>query len=264
MWVLSLQEYDYCKQSCFRSPENRLVNQRIFNTLKERFLWHCIQINIPKVGYPTSYANLFLCNMKEILKRSITNFSFWTLLAGNILCYIYFKEYNADFATIIWIYWFQSVFIGLVAAIELYLPGKNLEQYLDHTGVNPKGSNGCLSLFFVFHYGTFHLVYAVFLLVDYGLAAKQGLLLIALAAFAIETLLSFNQRRNANIDGNASTAAAMFLPYLRVFPMHLTIIFPKLMGLQASSLFILLKTVADIIGWLIYQAIYYKKGSSSL
>lgn len=200
--------------------------------------------------------------MPKFLKYALTNISFWTLLAGNIFCFIYFNEFDADFATIIWIYWFQSVFIGLVAAIELYLPGKNLEKDLEKTGVNPMGSNGCLSLFFVFHYGTFHLVYAVFLLIDYGHTIREEVLLIALAAFAIETLLSFYQRRNANIDGNANTGAAMFLPYLRVFPMHLTIILPTLLGLQTSSLFIVLKTVADIISWMVYTAIYHKKDLS--
>ncbi len=196
--------------------------------------------------------------MPKFLKNALTNFSFWTLLAGNIFCFIYFKEYDSDFTTIIWIYWFQSVFIGLVAAFELYLPGKNLE----NTGMDSLGSNGCLSLFFIVHYGTFHLIYAIFMLVDYRHAVQQTVLMIALGAFAIETLLSFNQRRNANISGNANTAAAMFLPYLRVIPMHLTIILPKLLGVETSSLFILLKTLADIIGWLIYHAIYHKKDTT--
>ncbi len=200
--------------------------------------------------------------MKKFLSEAVSNFSFWALIVGNAFCFVYYKQYNADFNTIIWIYWYQSVFIGLVAAVELYLPAKNLEKYLEKSGVNPKGKNGCLSIFFIFHYGTFHLVYAVFLLVDYGHAVNQEILLLALGTFAIETLWSFKQRRGANIDGNANTGATMFLPYLRVFPMHLTILLPSLLGLKTSSVFIVIKAIADVIGWLVYHAIYHKKASS--
>lgn len=197
--------------------------------------------------------------MKKILTGSLRSVSFWLLLAGNIFCFIYYKEYATDFATVLWIYWCQSVCIGIISAIELYLPAADLKELLPANDPNIKGTNGCLSLFFMVHYGIFHLVYLVFIAGGFGISINKEMFLLTLSAFIAEAIMSFYQRRKIAMDGVTQTGLTMFLPYLRILPMHLTIILPAFMGVKPTLVFIVLKTVADMLGWIIFNSFYYKR-----
>ena len=50
-----------------------------------------------------------------------------------------------------------------------------------------------------------------------------------------------------------------FLPYLRIVPMHLMILLPAFIGVKPSVLFLLLKTGADILSYILYHRIFVNK-----
>lgn len=206
--------------------------------------------------------SVFLRDWKNIMQRSVYSVSFWALMAGNIYCLICFKWYIADFITIIWIYWCQSVIIGLISAVELYLPAPDLKDILSGSNQTSKGTNGGLALFFIFHYGVFHLVYLVFVAVRFGFVINKEVLLLALSVFLAEALISLNQRRKIILDEIKHTQLTMLLPYLRVIPMHLTIILPAFMGTNPNLVFIVLKTLVDMASWMIFNSFYINKKKS--
>lgn len=112
------------------------------------------------------------------------------------------------------------------------------------------GAKRHVVLFFAVHYGIFHLVYLGFVAFDAGdeLGAPGGYLLCTLVFIANHGYsLVHNIRRDA--QGRPSIGALMFLPYARILPMHLTILFGGVLfsGTLAFVLFGALKTAADLI-----------------
>ena len=152
--------------------------------------------------------------------------------------------------TVLAVYWFQSVTIGLFAFVRLL-------------GV-PAGPDGqgrlagiALAGFFAVHYGLFHLVYLVFL-VSFALDGTYGAvdplgIAAGCAVFFANHLVSFLWYR----PREEATASAIFSePYARIVPMHLTIIVgafvtaavPGATGTRlVLLLFLLLKAGADVV-----------------
>ena len=107
---------------------------------------------------------------------------------------------------------------------------------------------------FLLHYGFFHLVYFFFIfkmVIDLPGAVDFKMFLLLLLALAGNTVLS--TMSDVRQDNAAKESPGIFFqPYLRIFPMHLLIIY----GFNTSSienvnkallLFIVLKTVADLL-----------------
>lgn len=151
--------------------------------------------------------------------------------------------------TVLGVYWFQSVTIGLFTFVRL-------------AGVPARGDGRerfkgiALAGFFAVHYGLFHFVYLVFL-VSFALTGTYGTpdplgIALGCAVFFVNHLVSFLWYRPRE---EASPEAIFSEPYARIVPMHLTIIFgafvtamlPGATGTRlVLILFLLLKTVADI------------------
>jgi Family of unknown function (DUF6498) len=114
---------------------------------------------------------------------------------------------------------------------------------------NEKGKRSTAS-FFVIHYGFFHLGYLVFLLsMAKPDSAWDGFWIIVCGLSYV-----FAQRKTCEqqiaYDALAipNLGKLMFLPYLRILPMHLTIIFGMIGGSTFSILFFMvLKTIADVL-----------------
>jgi hypothetical protein len=190
-----------------------------------------------------------------MLKRLFSNPSLFFLLLGNLYCIRYFQKHPDGFATVVWIYWFQSVIIGLFNFLFL-LTIKNFDA--SNFTVNGKPATninkGCMAWFFLGHYGFFHFVYAIFLLVGFGLGALDTqLLLIGVVAFFLESILNFIRQKQLESYGAFQIGAMFFMPYVRIIPMHFVILLPAIFGWQPSLLFLILKMVADIISFMLYQ-----------
>ena len=199
-----------------------------------------------------------------MLKKYFANPSFIFLLAGNLYCIWYYQAHPGGFTTVIWIYWLQSVIIGLFNFIDL-LTIKNYDagNFKLNDAPLTKKNKGCMAWFFLLHYGGFHLVYGIFLLVDFGiLNIDKFFLLIGVAAFLMETISGFIKRKQFEQEVKLSIGTIFFLPYLRIVPMHLMILIPAFTGIKASLIFLVLKMAADILSYMLYRFIYNKNNEA--
>ncbi|HQW83031.1 MAG TPA: DUF6498-containing protein [Ferruginibacter sp.] len=195
-----------------------------------------------------------------MVKKYFSNPYFLLLLAGNLYCIWYFKNHSNGFTTVIWIYWIQSVIIGFFNFIDL-LTIKNYDTGDTKLNGQPitEKNKGCLPWFFLMHYGLFHFVYGIFLLVKFSLLnVDKSFLLIGVAAFLAESLAGFIRRKVAEQELMFNIGSLFFLPYLRIVPMHLVILVPAFLGIQPSIIFLLLKTLADIFSFILYQRMWQK------
>jgi len=154
---------------------------------------------------------------------------------------------------VLWLYWFQSVVIGLFTAIKIFLSKEKTEMIVNGT---KKQVGGVLAgLFFIFHYGFFHLVYFIFLSVftaRYFFIYKTPLTFSNILFFSISIVFLFVNHLISFIisrkkDSNKSITRLMFFPYARIMPMHLIIIFGLALGSFALPFFLILKTIADVV-----------------
>ena len=159
---------------------------------------------------------------------------------------------------LLWPFWAQSVIIGLYAMRRL---------------ARAAGRDLRYPLFFLVHYGGFHFGYGSLLLAMSRDADAQGflpvnnadsgevmqlyvgtqgaldvVLYVGLAvAFWLGHRASFQKHIEADLSQAPEPGKLMMLPYLRILPMHLTLIFGVLLGGAGTAVFfILLKTGADV------------------
>lgn len=192
--------------------------------------------------------------------KNYFSLSFLFLLIGNFYCIYYFSTHKDSFDTVIWVYWLQSVIIGLFHFLDLL----TLKKY-DPTGFKfnnqqiQSGQNGCVALFFLFHYGMFHLVYGIFLASRLGMASINfHILLLGIAAFLFESFIDFLQRKRIEKQVNIRLGLLFALPYLRIIPMHIFIMIPVVTGATGSVIFLVLKLFADILSYYAYQMLFRK------
>lgn len=178
---------------------------------------------------------------------------------------------------LLWPYWIQSVVIGYFAQRRI----RRLRDFsVEGLKINGRPATNTPSTakwsanFFVVHYGLFHLVYAIFLTTFSAAPYAQGVVpsfddatgtfgrdllgrisvgewpFIALAglSFAWSHAASHRMHVEHDLRGKPNLGALMFVPYVRIVPMHLTIILGTVLGggLFGMLLFASLKTVADV------------------
>ena len=199
-----------------------------------------------------------------MFKKYFTDPSFLLLLAANFYCIWYYQGRQDAFATVIWIYWFQSVIIGVFTFIDLLtIKQFNAGDFKINDSPLTKENKGCTAWFFLVHYGFFHFGYAIFLLISYSPLKVNGtFLLIGISAFFLESVIAFIRRKQQEKSGIANFSMLFFLPYLRVMPMHLTILLPSFFNITPSILFLVLKMVADILAYMIYLHLFQKNKTS--
>lgn len=189
------------------------------------------------------------------LESALSDSSVWGLLIANLATIVVAVMQDWSLVQVMWVYWCQSVIIGLFNFWRMM----SLKRF-STSGVS--GSNGPvrptpktkreMAWFFLAHYGLFHGVYLVFLVSglfrDRPAALAPGSLLLVLLFFLNHAWSFFrNRRREAGTVPNIGTL--MLLPYARVIPMHLTLVFGGLFIANKFWLvfFLLLKTLADLI-----------------
>ena len=195
-----------------------------------------------------------------MFKNLFSSPSFLFLLAGNIYCIWYYQNNPGAFTTVIWIYWFQSITIGLFNFLDL-LTIKNFdagEMRLNDQPVTTS-NQGCTAWFFLVHYGFFHLGYAIFILKDFGVrSVNTTVLLLGVGTFFLEAIIGFVRQKQLERTVKFNIGSLFSFPYLRIVPMHLMILLPAFLGWKPSVVFLGLKMGADIISFLLYHHIYSK------
>ena len=182
------------------------------------------------------------------------------LISSNILMIFLAIFENWDLITIMFIFWCQSVIIGIFTFFKI-LDLKNFSTdgfYINNRPAKPTRSTKIgTAFFFLFHYGFFHFGYLMFIIANpffnkNSTTVFTGFtIILAVSIFFVNHLYSFIYNRQKSSNKKQNIGKIMFFPYIRIIPMHLTIIFGSfflMKGIPQFSLilFLLLKTVADV------------------
>lgn len=178
--------------------------------------------------------------------------SVWALLAANVFAVAIALWQHWGPAPLMLLYWGQSVIIGVSNVFRiLSLERFSTENFtINDQPVEPTTATKLrVAGFFALHYGFFHAVYFVFVAFSgHGAALLDFWFFACTAAFALNHVWSYRYNRDLDRQGTPNIGTLMFTPYLRIVPMHLTIVTGGLMvgGHGALLLFGALKTAADI------------------
>lgn len=189
--------------------------------------------------------------MKSLQPRA----SLYLILGFNLYLIWYYHQHPEGFKTLLLIYWLQSALLGFFTFLLLmrvsYFPRPR-----------PAGEvttrDGCLPWFFAVHYGMFHMVYFVFLVVaDVG-TIDWSLVRITAAILLLSELMDFIRKWQPVARSSAGGVSLMFLPYLRVVPMHLAILGASFWAMSNITVFLVLKTLADAGMYLLTDRLYFR------
>ncbi len=181
--------------------------------------------------------NREICKMK---KTKIFLSSFVLLLANVITIYFAVKN-DWTLFTLIWIYWSQSVLIGIFSFLKIIIPA------VKHKNAGRLSAG----LFFLMHYGFFHIGYLIFLGIYTFFLGKEVMfysVLLGAGVFLADHAFSYFYNRKYKIE-EEKIGKLMLMPYLRILPIHIIIGMTSL-GFSLL-LFMILKTVADLAGHVI-------------
>ncbi len=184
-----------------------------------------------------------------------TDFSAWSLLLANVVALVLALALDWQLGDLLIVYWFQSVVIGCSYVLRIL----NLDKFctenftINGKSVKPTGATKVkVAGFFCMHFGFFHLFYLLFIFSG-EITGTQVLvtlpMVVACLAFAVNHAYSYNYFKDKDREGKPNIGTMMFTPYLRIVPMHLTIILGGAIGVSGFGLllFMALKTVTDIL-----------------
>lgn len=148
---------------------------------------------------------------------------------------------------VIWAYYLQSVFMGLQFVVR-----EVVNRFRENGSLFPLKKHA-LSGFFLVHYGGFHAVYFIFLVImSADLSAKMFVELIKeiklTALFLFVNLILFTGRQLIPSTPN-KYQPSIFLSYVRILPIHLVIIvgLNSSWALDAFIIFMILKVLMDLV-----------------
>ncbi len=195
-----------------------------------------------------------------------------SLLAANLLTIVLAIAGNWDAAPIIFVYWAQSVIIGIFTVVTILSADtasikEDMEKRRRDRGENItldprriRNHKVTMGLFFAFHYGFFQLAYYSFFIQDHPFGTVDftdtGIWL-SCGIFFLNHLYSYFFYRNSERKGEEFINSTFIRPYFRTIPMHLIILFGAfvivvltILGIESTLpvlvVFLLLKTGADL------------------
>lgn len=189
--------------------------------------------------------------------------SLWVVAAGNLFAIAMALVYRWDMGEVMFIYWTQSVIIGLVNAWRIFTLKEFSVEGMQSNGrplTETAGTKISMGLFFMAHYGLFHLVYFMAMQDKFALsldyAADTLVMVLCMAMFFGVHGYSFHHNRRRDFrDAKPHLGTLMMYPYMRIVPMHLTVMF-GMMTAWGLILFMALKTGADCAMHVIEHSIF--------
>jgi hypothetical protein len=195
------------------------------------------------------------------------------LILANVITMIFAVAQKWNVTDVMWVYWAQSVIIGLFTYRRImdlrYFTTKGMK--VNNAPVEPtEAAKRSTARFFLVHYGFFHLVYFVFLrAMSTSVSAFSAIGMAACAvSFLVNHWVSYRQNREADMNRTLNLGTIFMKPYLRIIPMHLTIIIGGMlviegeMSVLALLLFLILKTFADVTMHIIEHRIGRSEGKT--
>lgn len=223
--------------------------------------WQCPRCQIAYTKFIAATAGPIHERIAEhgraIAERASSNLSLYSLVAVNALTLVIALALHMSIRDLMLVYWIQSVIIGLENVIRiLTLNQFSTEGFTMGGEEMPETFASQLKIagFFAFHYGFFHLVYFLFIVSpeggkNLGLASPLAYVLCGLG-FLLQHTFSLIHNLKSDAAGRPNLGTLMKMPYLRIVPMHLTIMFGLGFfggGVPSLILFVALKTVADSV-----------------
>lgn len=178
--------------------------------------------------------------------------SAWALVASNLFALAIAWAQNWTIGSLLLVYWAQSVAIGVANVFRiLALERFSTENFtMNDRPVDPTPqTKRQVAGFFAVHYGFFHAGYLLFILTGtFGAAPMDAWFWACTLVFALNHRWSYRYNRDLDRRGTPNIGTLMFTPYVRIVPMHVTIIIGG--GLSTGTgrllLFGALKTFADV------------------
>lgn len=193
------------------------------------------------------------------------------IVASNLLTLLTAWWQDWPMALLLWPYWCQSLIIGWFARkriLALQTFSTDGFRINDQAVAPTPETRRRTASFFTLHYGFFHLGYLVFLVASLSgatmttddgsqvihpsfarLHGSDVLLILGLSiSFWFSHRASHREHIAADLRHTPNIGTLMFMPYLRVVPMHLTIILGMTLGDDwGRLLFGSLKTASDVL-----------------
>ncbi len=207
----------------------------------------------------------------ERWKNIFSDPEFWFILVFNFCIALGYKDAWLSMETVIWIYFFQSVLIGIGNTIRMAcLKDFTTENFqVNGQSVEPTSKTKWTStIFFMLHYGFFHFVYFIFLIVmSAGNVSKIDFRMIGINILIIagNTLMSTWSNIIQDRDEKPAISGMFFTPYLRIVPMHifiilgmtrkvnLEIVLPVIGLIKIFYVFLILKLFSDLLMHIVIQ-----------
>jgi len=181
-----------------------------------------------------------------------------TIIASNLATLIAALLQGWGMIQLLWPFWGQSVIIGFYSLLRIR---------------KAAGWDLRYPLFFLAHYGGFHAIYLMFLLALTGSADAQGMVPVntntgdpmqlyagtytpldgviylgLIIGFWLTHRASHRRYLDLDLASRPSAQKLMSVPYLRILPMHMTLILGVLLGGPGTLIFfMILKTCADLL-----------------
>lgn len=145
----------------------------------------------------------------------------------------------------------QSIIIGFFQFLRiLSLKKFSTENFkINNQPVLPTNNTKIFTaFFFIFHYGFFHFIYAIFLFNFFKSSQPFDFVNLFLGGFIffINHFFSYYHNKIVDQQKKQNIGQLMFSPYARIIPMHIIIIFGAILGQSTLIVFLLLKTLADL------------------
>jgi hypothetical protein len=172
------------------------------------------------------------------------------LIGSNVVTIVLAVVQNWSLGTIIWTYWIQSIVIGIFNATRIFSLDKFSTDGFTSNGrpvePNSKKSKIETGTFFLLHYGGFHAIYAIFLLINFK-DINLAYLGLGGLIFFLNHLFSYFHNLSQDKSIIPNLGRLMFSPYVRILPIHLTIIFVgnRVHSTMALVIFLLIKSLMD-------------------
>lgn len=181
----------------------------------------------------------------------VADSSIWLLVGANGLVVGLALLGGWQLIDLMLVYWTQSLIIGGFSILRIL----SLQDFstagfkINKQSVEAvPATKRKVASFFAFHFGFFHVGYLIFMSTGSFGELRVGLdLLVGALAFGVNHLFSWRYHRDLDRQGKPNIGTLMFLPYVRIVPMHLTIIFGAMAPAGGILLFTVLKTGADVV-----------------